>query len=365
MFFNLGRLAGKTQPALNHLAKTFSAECEEVRNFHVALGISLLLVGSVVTTTFAADKYGGYIDTETKIVKTPEGFASDDDCWRSSWFYASLIIIHAKDQDLYNQLKQTHGVAVEDATAFMKYYRENCLAEKSLLRAGSLKNNFSRDQLVPLLLLIETVRVHGPVDAKPHGKAILKHIVKIVDKHGEVSPEGIGSVGANLKYCIDVIGDKQDASLSNSFQRQLQKVAFSAALKLYNLQAQAPIPDLAQEGDYSVFNALALVTMQCLTWGKNDDDVKDWRANFKIHADKGWGPAFKLVSGRNFEDDQIAKYKTAAIHRDQDNDILMGQRPGKYLDGKFPDPQFAQACDDTHHLVLDFVILKGLQLAWK
>lgn len=329
--------------------------CSAFASVHILCGVIAL----------SAETYGVYVSADTGIVKSPEGFASNDDCWRTSWFHASLVVISSKDPALYESLKQNHAVDLSSVTTFLKYFRENCLKERSLLRAGSLTDDFSRDQLVPLLYLIEAVRVCGPDDARPHAKAILEHVVGLVKSHGRVSPTAGGAVGKNLSYCIDVIGDKHGVSLLNSFERGLSKVEFSLALKFYNAQAQVPIEDIKTLDDFSVFNSLGLVSQQCLSWGKDDDDVEAWRSNFKLLADKGWGPSFRLVSGRSITEEEIDKYGSAHITRLQDNDIIMAQRPTKYLKHEYPEMQFSQGSGEDRHLVLDYVILKGLQCVWK
>lgn len=114
--------------------------------------------------------------------------------------------------------------------------------------------------------------------------------------------------------------------------------------------------------EYSVFNTLAAISLQCLAWGKDDADVKAWRSNFAVHADQGWGPAFQLVAGRPVADAALQAWANAHVTRDQDNDIIAAQRPTKIRDGIIS-PNLGQA--SGHFLLLDHVILQALRLIWK
>lgn len=312
-----------------------------------------------------SQRVGQYVDRQTAVVKSPEGFAGNDDCWRTSWCYACLVIIHEKDQRLYERLKTEHNLDISLVKKFLDYFHDNCVRDDGWRRATTLSPDFSRDQLVPLLYLLACVKEYGADDVQPVAKAVLADLVRLVKKHGAVSRTPGGKVGGNLRYVIDVLGDRSGVSLVGGTVRSLHKAEFSAALRAHSLLVQLPSDDLATRDDYSVFNSLALVTLQCVVWGASDGDVRDWRANYRQHADKGWGPAFRIVSGRSLDDNEIEKYYSAHIKGDQDNDIIMGQRPHKYLSGHFPQPQFGQSGASGEWLVLDYVILKGLQLAWR
>jgi len=126
--------------------------------------------------------------------------------------------------------------------------------------------------------------------------------------------------------------------------------------------AQLPWEELATMDDYSVFNALAVVSVTCIKWGKDDNDVDAWRANYRLHADRGWGPSFRIVASRSLDESQIEDYYTAHITHDMDKDIIMAQRPHKYLKGDFG-PYLKGGPGQWP--VLDFVILKGLRLVWQ
>jgi hypothetical protein len=310
--------------------------------------------------------YLQYVDEESNVIKRPQGEGwSDpfgDGVWRSSWFYASLIVLKAEDPAAYGDLVQRHGVKAEQAKKFLEYFLANNTGSDEWTLPKNPSQKFSRDQLVPLLYLLAAVHKYD-ADARPVAKDILKKLIELVDEQGGVSDSTQGEVRENLKYVIDVLARKYGLDSVSGATRGVYKNAFSLSLKADNAQAQLP-GDLATADGYSVFNRLSLVTLQGLVWGVDDSDVKDWRKNYKVHADKGWGPAFRLVAGRSLSGEDIKKYASAYIKRDQDNDIIMGQRPSKYLAGDFPEPQFGQA-DADGALVLDFVVLSGLHAAWK
>ncbi|MCI5117684.1 MAG: hypothetical protein D3913_06920, partial [Candidatus Electrothrix sp. LOE1_4_5] len=141
------------------------------------------------------------------------------------------------------------------------------------------------------------------------------------------------------------------------------KQLFSLALHAHKLTGRWETSgglDLSDE--YSVFNALAAVSLQCLAWGKDDSDVRDWRKNFTVHADAGWGPAFQIVSGRHVADAEIQAWKNVHVTREQDNDIIAAQRSKKIRDGILS-PDLAEGPE--RWLLLDYVILDGLRLVWK
>ncbi len=203
-------------------------------------------------------------------------------------------------------------------------------------------------------------------------------------EHGRnLSDSNSGSIGRNIGYLIDVLSDDArynfnyrtsdmtgwlipvfgNINAAKANRRGAYKTAFSLAMAAHKLTGIFEVHSGLEASDaYSVFNALGAVSLQCLAWGKDDGDVKDWRANFEVHADDGWGPAFKLVAGRPVTDDEIEQYRTAHVTREQDNDIIMAQRPRKIRDGEY-DLSLAGGPDEW--LVLDYVVLKALALLWR
>lgn len=307
----------------------------------------------------ANQRYAQYIDAETGVVKRPEGEGwSDpfgDGVWRSSWFYGSLLAIRAKDPQTYEGLRKDHGIEAAQAGQFLTYFRDHCTGGDEWTLPKNPSQKFSRDQLTPLLYLLASVYAYAP-EYRPVAKDIVSRLIDLDRKKGAVSDSSQGHIGDNLRYVIDVLARKYDLDYVDGNRRHFYKLQFSGALKVYALQVQLP-GDAATHEDYSVFNSLSLVTLQGIVWGKDDGDVKDWRANFHQHADKGWGPAFRIVAGRSIDDATIEKYRTVKVSRSQDNDIILSQRPHKYLDGTFP-----PAHGDW--LVLDYVLLEGLRGAW-
>lgn len=317
-------------------------------------------------------KYSQYIDAESAVVKRPEGEGwSDpfgDGVWRSSWFYASLLIIQANDADEYARLQSEHGVDTALAGKFLTYFRDHCLGDHGWRLPKNESQKFSRDQLVPLLYLLEAVARYAP-DHKGVGKDILMSLGRLEEHGRNLSDSPSSRIGRNIGYIIDVLWRKYQIEeqyktddlwnmLGEGTRRGHYKQMFSLALKAHQLTGWIELSGLEASDAYSVFNALGAVSLQCLAWGKDDGDVKNWRANFKVHADDGWGPAFKLVAGRPVTDTEIEPYRTAYVTRAQDNDIIMAQRPRKIRDGGY------DLLVSGEWLVLDYVVLRALALLW-
>jgi len=328
--------------------------------------ICFLTLSSAGELFAATQKYSQYIDAESAVVKRPEGPGwSDpfgDGVWRSSWFYSSLLIIKNKDVHGYDKLKSDHGIDERLVTQFLSYFRDHCTDPDEWSLPKNPTQKFSGDQLAPLLYLLASVNAYGVADAKDVAKDILTKLIELDKQHGALSDSHQGQIRDNQRFCIDIVCSMYGITYLKGFRRDACKFEFAAALALNNQLAQLPWQELATQDAYSVFNALALVSEACIKWGKSNEDVDTWRKNYRVHADKGWGPAFRIVAGRSMDQKDIDAYARSYISRAQDNDIIMAQRPGKYISGDFkPDP----IAGPNKWLVLDYVILRGLELAWQ
>jgi hypothetical protein len=311
-------------------------------------------------------QYRQYIDQESAVVKRPEGPGwSDpfgDGVWRSSWFYSSLLVIKGKDASAFQHICDQHGVTESLIGRFLTYFRENCTGPDEWTLPKNPSQRFSGDQLAPLLYFLTTVNAWGDEEARGATEAILKKLIDIDRHHGALSDTHQGQIRDNQRYAIDIACRMYDIKYLRGVRRDICKFAFSTALALNNQLAQLPWPSLATQDAYSVFNSLGLVSEACVKWGKDDEDVDTWRKNYRVHADKGWGPAFRITSGRSYSANDIETYASAYITRDQDNDIIMAQRPAKYLNGEFG-PDITPG--PNKWLVLDYIVLKGLELLWQ
>jgi hypothetical protein len=342
--------------------------------------------------------YSQYIDTESAVVKRPEvGAWTDspfgDGVWRSSWLYASLLVIRALDAATYDWLQSEHHVNASLAGRFLTFFRDHCLTEDGWQLPKHPEQAFSRDQLVPMLYLLAAVSAYAP-EFQGVGGDIL-HSLGRLEEHGRgVSSERKGSIGRNIGYLIDVLSDEQrydmvyrtsdmaawrltaafNENKAKKNRRAYYKRVFSLALKAENLGEQfddsftdgemfgMPIKVDHLADEYSQFNTLGAMSLQCIAWGADDQDVQEWQANYRVHADDGWGPAFRLVAGRSVSDSEIEAYRTAHVTRAQDNDIIMAQRPRSIRDGTF---DLSLTGKPGEWLVLDYVILKALALLWQ
>lgn len=327
--------------------------------------------------------YSQYLDQESGVIKRPEpwGDVFGDGVWRSSWFYASLLIIRSLAPQQYTALVDTHGVDVSEAGTFLHFFRSHCLHADGWTMPKHSEQAFSRDQLLPLLYLLAVVEKFAP-EFGNDARSILQSLIKL-EEHGKgVSDTPQGRIGRNIGYLIDVLCDdaRYDLNYRSSDlplflvpcfgnikcakgnRRGAYKKLFSLALNAHRLTGWAASEGLDLADEYSVFNALAAVSLQCLAWGKDDSDVKDWRKNFTVHADAGWGPAFQIVSGRRITETEIQAWKNAHVTREQDNDIIVAQRPTKIRDDVLS-PDFTEGSE--RWLLLDYVILEGLRLVWQ
>jgi hypothetical protein len=202
------------------------------------------IVAASVASANAAQRYDQYINRQTGVVRPPEGFATNDDCWRTSWVYASLVVIRANDQQLYERLKADHGLDISLVKTFLTYFRDNCIGGDAWKRPTTLTPDFSRDQLTPLLYLLACIHVHGPDDCRPAAKDILQDLVRIVKKRGAVSNTSGGNVDGNLRYVIDVVAHKFGVDFVGGTLRGIHKALFSGALKA-SMSHHADVPESA------------------------------------------------------------------------------------------------------------------------
>lgn len=319
-------------------------------------------------------KIGDYIDTATGVVMNPFENPFGDSVWRSSWLYSSLLVIRGKAPAVYNDIADDHGLDVASATTFLKTFAEHGTGNDGWTVIGSTQK-FSTDQLSPLLYLLQCVKVFGTSADQAAATEILKSLLELERTGKPLSDSPSGKIRPNLGYVIDVLCDHDRYDLTyrttdlpiflipclgniecaRKKRRGAYKEAFSVALT-----AQAIGADLGQD-EFSFFNSVALVTLQSLAWGPGDQDVKQWRENFHHMADKGGGPAFQIASGAPPVNPTVESFKTSTTCRDVDNDVVMSQRPSKFLSGTYPNPSCGAS---PRTAALDYVILKGLELAW-
>ena len=239
-----------------------------------------------------------------------------DGVWRSSWFYASLLTLYAKEPAFYDKLSQEQKVDISLVKRFLAYFKDHCLGDSGWTMPHS-DQKFSGDQLVPFLFLLSCVSSYAPGDYKKLGQEILESLVKL-DKNGlGVSDSHQGKIVPNIRYMIAVLcdGAMYGIDYADGNHREFYELCFGAALRLQELgcdqvqsldlsaiEAFARLlgfevskEDLCES--YSVFNALAAISLPCVRWSKDDSDVKDWRTVFRPLADKGWGPSFHSRHG--------------------------------------------------------------------
>ncbi len=328
-------------------------------------------------------QYIEYLDQESGLIMRPPSWSNPfgDGVWRSSWFHASMLVIRALAPQQHAALVAEHGVDASKAGIFLSFFRAHCLGGNGWAMPKHPEQHFSRDQLVPLLYLLAVVAKFAP-ECKGDARAILQSLIRLEEQGNGVSDTPQGRIGRNIGYLIDVLCDagRYDLNYRSSDlplflvpcfgnincakgnRRGAYKSLFTLALRAHQIGGWAASEGLDISDEYSVFNALAAASLQCLAWGKDDADVRAWRSNFAVHADQGWGPAFQLVAGRPVTDAALQAWANAHVTREQDNDIIAAQRPTKIRDGIIS-PNLGPA--SGRFLLLDHVILQALRLIWK
>ena len=335
-------------------------------------------------------KWGDYIEQETGLVTKPKSWSDiyGDCVWRSSWVYASLLVIREKDQGLYKELRDTHGLHLKYLDPYLATCIDKVCGDDEWCVPGS-DQKFSRDQLAPMLYMLAAISAYEHDDEiKRRARNIMLRLNELEKDGKPLSKSGSGKIGDNLRYVICVLSDDDrfhfnyktadmetwlvpafgnlDAAKAN--RRAYYKSMFKAGLEAERLGSlNHPRQPSGVFDETAFFNAIALVTSQAVVWGAGDRDVKNWRSSFDHAATAGFGPAFRLASGASVTKDELNRYRDATICRQQDNDIVMAQRPKKFIDKEFPG---CPACEGTEpnqvrHVALDFVILEALRLVWK
>jgi hypothetical protein len=319
-------------------------------------------------------KIGDYIDHATGVVTNPFENPFGDSVWRSSWLYSSLLVLKGKSRTAYDDIAQNHALDTASATTFLRTFAAHVTGNDGWAVLGSTQK-FSTDQLSPLLYLLQCAKLFGTSEDQAAASAILNSLLQLESTGKPLSDSPSGKIRPNLGYVIDVLCDHDrydmtyrttdlpiflvpclgniDCALTK--RRSAYKEAFSAALTAEAIGADQGLDE------FSFFNSGSLVTLQALAWGSGDQDVKKWRENFHQMADKGGGPAFQIASGAMRVSPTVDSFKTATTCRDVDNDVIMSQRPSKFLSGAFPSPSCGAS---PRTAALDYVILKGLELAW-
>lgn len=328
-----------------------------------------------------------YYDRDCGVVMKPAVMNNDpygDGVWRSSWVYASLLILREKSPSTYRLIERKHGLNADCARVFINYFVENCCTSSKWKLPKHPDQKFSRDQLVPFLYFLSTVVKFAP-EMKPVGKKALKSLCELEENGKPLSNSCKGKIGRNLGYAIDVLCDSSrykvnyrtpdldvflitalgNITAAKASRRSAYKAAFTAALVSQDLAAKTVSPTATDSNilvdTYSHFNAIGLVTLQCLAWGKSDSDVKKWRKMFKYRSSSKWGPAFRIAYGVSANFEQF-RYGHVAYGKSNngDNDIVVAQRPIRFRSGSL---RLREANNDTWP-TLDWVILNGLKHAW-
>ena len=135
---------------------------------------------------------------------------------------------------------------------------------------------FSADQLSPLLYLLQCISVFGTDADRGTAGMILRSLLELERVGKSLSASPAGRIRPNMRYVIDVLCDPERYDLTyrttdlpifltpclgnincaRKRRRSAYKAAFSVALT-----GQAVVADLGQD-EFSFFNAIALATLR-------------------------------------------------------------------------------------------------------
>lgn len=101
---------------------------------------------------------------------------------------------------------------------------------------------------------------------------------------------------------------------------------------------------------YTIWNSLGLLTMIAIIRGKENSEVASWRPYFEWYGKNGWGPAYKIVSGKAYGWNDVDWYKNHKTNRLN----IVQQRGSAHKSS----PELGSI------LCLDYPILKALEKVW-
>lgn len=284
-----------------------------------------------------------------------------DSCWMSSWLYASYCVIGAKNPRLYKSLQaDTDPDPVKSVERFLYSYMRLCVRHDRMLMYPGY-DQFSRDQLCPLLMLLVAVKKHQP-HLQHKAREIIQHIVKLDDNQERLHPKCKKSeLNNSLRYVVTKVADLYGVK----YRRRVGSGWFVSALAGYDLMWQArdvlgrfigkDLVNKAVIRPYSVWNQVALLSAVAMIYGL-DRDVQAWRKLFKTYARQGFGVGYKIVAGMKYNPGDVTWYRNLTRWRNVDIGHQRGPEHMTYKQGRLAPPQV---------LTLDYPVLKALQLIWR
>ena len=180
-----------------------------------------------------------------------------------------------------------------------------------------------------------------------------------------MAPEHQCDINDNLRYPIGKVADLYAVPYKN----KTSNCYFYRALQLYHIlwstfkedkwvkswmykmiQKKFGFKLKAFPRPYTIWNCLGLLTAIAMIRGRGHKDIKKWRKYFDWFAKNKWGPAYKIVAGKQYTWQEVDWYKK---HRTNHLNIVEQRGP---IHRTKPETGTVNS--------MDYPILKALQKVW-
>ena len=113
-----------------------------------------------------------WIDAANGFVKRPWENPYGDGVWRSSGLYACLLLLRKYDSEAFEGFQKTHSVDLKSISVFLDFFARKCVKKDHWIVHPDADGEpaFSRDQLMPLLLLLSLTHKQGQRDMRRPSK---------------------------------------------------------------------------------------------------------------------------------------------------------------------------------------------------
>lgn len=269
-----------------------------------------------------------------------------DSVWRSGWLYFACLSCRGRPS-MVEWLKRHKIDPTASAAAFLSRFAEVCIKDDRLLVHPDQDQHFSRDQLVPMLMLLAVVSMRAE-EIRPLGLPIIEAIVRLDEKYGAVAPVHQGEINDNLRYIIGKVAKVYGVK----YKKATNCLPFVAAIAGYEKVWEYLTPFVKPKDrprPYTIFNNAGLLSIIALFYGL-DKDVQSWRKYFDWYAKHGWGVFYQILAGTRYTKVDIEEYEGV---RHYTNDIL-SQRGEDHFDEVRP----------GHAEILDYPILLAMEEIW-
>jgi hypothetical protein len=167
-----------------------------------------------------SSKIGDYIDPTTGVVTNPYENPFGDSVWRSSWLYASMLVLRSKSPTLFDSICAFHSLDKNAPARFLNSFVAHGIGDQGWTVIGS-SQKFSGDQFAPLLYLLECVAAFGIPEERNPSNAIMESLLRLEKTGTPLSDSPSGKILPNLGYVIDVLCDPARYNMICTFRDYL------------------------------------------------------------------------------------------------------------------------------------------------